>query len=104
MRHVSIYPELEFSGARSSVCVWARGQNTNGLKTTHLSLAHGMSPASCFHDAEEEAVRRVTRDANVTIESVAPEKTTGQQSSTVGPGPERLYTSQGRCSAAFKHL
>lgn len=71
-------------------------------KATHLSLAHGMSPTSCFHVAGEEAGRRVTRDANVTAESEAPEKTTRQQSSTVGT--ERLYTSVGRCSAAVKLL
>lgn len=82
--------------------MWARGQNTNGLITTHLLLARVISHSSCFHVAEREAGRRVTRDANVTVESVAPEKTTGQQSSTVEP--ELLSTVKGRCCAAFKHL
>lgn len=69
------------------------------LKTTQVSLAYDMSSASCFRVAGGGAGRRVS---NVTAESAATEKTTGQQSTTVGP--EQPSTSEGAYCAPLKHL
>lgn len=87
-------------GLQLRLRVGARPKHRNVfLKTTQVSLAYDMSSASSFRVAGGGAGRR---DANATVESAATEKTTGQQSTTVGP--EQPSTSEGAYSAPLKHL
>lgn len=98
MHRVSIHPQPQGSAALFACGREAKTQK-RFLKTAQVSLAYDMSSASCFRVAGGGAGRRV---ANVTAEGAATEKTTGQQSTTVGP--EQPSTSEGAYTAPLKHL